>query len=399
MISSALSNPLELRAPEAPRRPSRARAKPLAVERHYTLEDLPEHSPKHLQHCHALGARDWWIWLWEEKHPGYTLTRVPYLCHSWRCPSCRVHESHVAWTRMTEAFAPLDASGACLIVLTLDRYGTYSGEKRWQNAQEAYKDLSKLSNDMMKRLRKWMKSMGWTVLENQWVATVEMHKSGWPHVNFVVWSPELAAWLAEEKRQKLSDGMTADASRYVSRQLADIVTAAGWGLMSTAERANSREETLGYICKLAGKVDESIGEISKLTQLPTNAPFRFRRIRSGVAFLPKRKKSAVMTGTLVRRQNSNDGTRDVLPIHDIKKLDVIPVAESCCAHEEHIWLNELETAHRCARQVKQFGMRAVEVPAVTRWFKFQRLPQGPPRKPHATDQLFEPATILSQSAA
>jgi hypothetical protein len=302
---------------------------------------------------------------------------------------------------MRDAFSPLDPTGCCLIVLTLDRYGTYSGEKRWENAQAAYRDLSKLSNDLMWRLRRWMKAQGWTVLDNQWVATVEMHKSGWPHVNFVIWSKELAEWLDDEKRAKLADHISEQDSRLVSRELADIVTASGWGLLSTAERANNAEAVMGYITKLAGMADASIGELAKLTQLPHAAPFRFRRLRSGKGFLPKRKKSLVLTGTLVRRQNSNDGTRDVIPLHDCK-LEAIAPSEECCATEERIWLNELETAQRCQRQVRQFGMRAVEVPPVTNWFRKQRLDTGPPRKHRsnaANDLLFEPETILQQSTA
>lgn len=283
---------------------------------------------------------------------------------------------------MRDAFSTLDPTGCCLIVLTLDRYGTYSGEKRWENAQAAYRDLSRLSNEFLKRLRKWMHRMGWGVLSNQWVATVEMHKSGWPHVNFVLWSKDLAQWIDDEKREKMSDGrMTAQEANRISGELANIVTGAGWGLVSTAERARSREESLGYITKTAGKVDESIGELAKLCQLPTNAPFRFRRLRAGKGFLPPRKKSKELTGTLVRRQNSFDGTRDVLPLHNVKGA-AITHSEECCATEEKLWYSELETAHRCARQVRQFGMAAVEVPAVTHWLRKQRVVETYYRRGH-----------------
>lgn len=372
-VGAAVPSPNAVEVQDAPRT---QRAKYIRPKPRPTLADLPDEVPRHLRHCHALGARDWWIWMWDAKVPHGVKTRVPYRCGSWRCPICRTHEAHVTWTRMRDAFAPLDATGCCLLVLTLDRYGTYSGEKRWENAQAAYRDLSALSNEFLKRLRKWAKRMGWEPLRNQWVATVEMHKSGWPHVNFVVWSTQLADWLSEEKQAKLQEGFNEQESVRISGELADIVTGAGWGLVSTAERARSRDESLGYITKTAGKVDESIGELSKLCQLPTRAPFRFRRLRAGKGFLPPRQKSDVMTGTLVRRQNSNDGTRDVLPLHNVRPDHVSP-SEDCCATEERIWLGELETAHRCARQVKQFGMSAVEMPPVTRWLRKQRLAETP----------------------
>lgn len=298
---------------------------------------------------------------------------------------------------MRDAFAPLSAEGCCLLVLTLDRYGKYSGEQKFQTAQEAYRGISALSNEFLKRLRKWCASQGWNVLGNQWVSTVEAHKKGWPHVNIVLHCPELAEWISNEQAAKLADGMSADEARFVSRELADIVTGAGWGIISTAERARSREESLGYICKTAGKVDESIGEIAKLSQLPTNAPFRFRRIRSGKGFLPPRAKNENVTGTLVRRQVSILGY-DVIPLHDIKGEAAIAACEASCSQEERIWYAEMEARERCARQVKQFGAAAVELPPVTHWFRGQRLSE-PIRSSNRDDILFGPAEILAQSAA
>jgi hypothetical protein len=300
---------------------------------------------------------------------------------------------------MRDAFKDLDPSGMVFLVLTLDRQGTYSGEKRWKNAQAAYRELGKLQTDMMLRLRRWQKKNGWKVLANEWVSTVEMHKSGWPHMNLVLHSMQLAEWLREERKAKLDDGMTEAEANLVSRELADIVTDAGFGLRSTAECARTPDAALGYICKVAGKTDETIGELSKLTQLPNAAPFRFRRLRSGRGFLPPRNCNPQLTGTLVRRQNSNDGTRDVLPLHNVKP-ELVAASEEACATEERIWYNELETAHRCARQVKQFGMRAVELPPVTRWFRFRRLDNAVlPRSKHSdNDYIHSDAERLYRSA-
>lgn len=300
---------------------------------------------------------------------------------------------------MRDAFSPLDATGTCLLVLTLDRYGTYSGEEKWKTAQEAYRDLSRMTGEFLKRLRRWMKSQGWDVLQNQWVATVEAHRSGWPHVNLVLWSPELANWISTETAEKVADGLTAQDARFVSRQLADIVTGSGWGLISTAERARSAEESLGYICKTAGKVDESIGELAKLSQLPTNAPFRFRRIRSGKGFLPPRKSNPATTGTLVRRR-LYEGTRMAEPLHSIVDPKLIALSAASCALEESIWIQESEVAARCPRQVRQWGMAAAELPPVTRWRGEVRLAAAITRERHThNDYLFEPEVILLQSSA
>jgi hypothetical protein len=383
--AAPLLEPLPLPIPSGKRLRGNATQSAPKERRRFTVRDLPANAPRHCHHCHSLGARDWWIWVWPENSACQTKMRVPYKCASWRCPDCAVHEAHVCWTRMRDAFQPLDPSGMVFMVLTLDRCGTYSGEKRWKNAQAAYRELGKLQTELMWRLRRWQKRNGWDVLQNQWVSTVEMHKSGWPHMNLVLWSPQLADWLRTERAAKLDDGLTEIEANLVSRELADIVTDAGWGLRSTAECARTPDAALGYICKVSGKVDETIGELAKLTQLPNAAPFRFRRLRSGRGFLPPRNSNPQLTGTLVRRQNSNDGTRDVLPLHNVRP-DLVASSEEACATEERIWYQELETAHRCARQVKQFGMRAVELPPVTRWFKYRRLDNAAPaRSRHERD--------------
>lgn len=298
---------------------------------------------------------------------------------------------------MRDAFMQLDASGMCFLVLTLDRYGTYSGEQRWQTSQDAYRELSKLTTKFLRLLRIWMTSMGWTALANQWVATVEMHKSGWPHMNVVLWSPELAAWLGDEKAEKLRAKFSERESNLVGGELADIVTEAGFGLISTAERARSKDESLGYICKLAGKVDESIGELAKLSQLPTNAPFRFRRIRSGKGFLPPRRKNDAVTGTLVRRQYLHFAGYEVLPLHNVNG-DAMVHNEQCCALEERIWQDELEKRERLKSKVRKYGDSVVEVPPVTRWVNGVRLAYWVESKEkHGPENiLFGPDEILQQ---
>jgi hypothetical protein len=49
------------------------------------------------------------------------------------------------------------------------------------------------------------------------------------------------------------------------------------------------------------QADRTVGEVAKLTQLPLNAPKRFRRLRSGRRFLKPRRKDPAWTGTVVRR--------------------------------------------------------------------------------------------------
>lgn len=256
--------------------------------RRYTVADLPERAGKACRHCHELGARDWWIWTWKTGQ-GVLKQRRPYRCGSYRCPVCRKHDAHVQFARITKSSEPLDPRGWCFLVNTLDRLGTYSGKRPWKNQDEAFKDLQRIGQEFMRSLRRWFKQMGWEPLRNTWVSTTEAHRSGWPHQNWMIWHPQFADWLDEEKAAKEHEGITGRDAILASRQLADVLSRAGFGPMSTAERAKSADALASYVVKLAGEADGLVGEVTKLCQLPINSPLRFRRLRSGKGFLPPRK--------------------------------------------------------------------------------------------------------------
>jgi hypothetical protein len=105
----------------------------------------------------------------------------------------------------------------------------------------------------------------------------------------MIWHPQFANWLDEEKAAKEHEGITGRDAILASRQLADVLLRAGFGPMSTAERAKSADALASYVVKLAGEADGLVGEVTKLCQLPVNSPLRFRRLRSGKGFLPPRK--------------------------------------------------------------------------------------------------------------
>ena len=255
--------------------------------RRYTTRDLPARAGRACHHCHELGSRDWWLWTWKTEN-GVLKQRRPYRCGSYRCPVCRIQDSHVQFARITEASKGLDPRGWCFIVTTIDRKGTYSG-KPWKHQDEAFKGLQMLGQEFMRSLRRWFESMGWEPLRATWVATTEAHRSGWPHQNWLIWHPQLADWLDEQRTAREREGITGRDSLLVCRELADVVTRAGFGLQSTAERARSAEALASYVVKLSGEADQLLGEVTKLCQVPVNAPIRFRRLRSGKGFLPPRK--------------------------------------------------------------------------------------------------------------
>jgi len=256
-----------------------------------------------------------------------------------------------------------------MLVLTIDRHGYYSGSP-WRDVNEAYAALGRMTRAALDRIgRVWgpetrLERSGRSKtlrsvrkLGNRWAAVVEAHRSGWPHVNLMVWCPELAAELEREHAERLDDPEVADAVelardawarresvpsavREVARRatviggrLAELLTAAGWGLQSTAERARSVDAVCGYAVKLAGLHDASAGELAKITQVPTNAPERFRRLRAGKGFLPPRYKDETVTGCLLRRRRSEEGDWELLAMNAPKDPEQLPAVERARAVE------------------------------------------------------------------
>lgn len=328
----------------------------------------PKVVPKHVQHCHAgTGCREWWIYTWRVDSPQRRV-RVPYRCNSWRCEACAPHEAAVLWRRITDACAEYDARGFVYFVLTIDREGYYRGGRRpFRDVKHAYKSLSRMSELLLKRLRRWQKSQGMRVLGSEWFAVVEAHKSGWPHLNLVIHSPQLARMLDQQQTADRAAGMSRRDASKLRGELREMALGAGWGPQSIAERARDREALAGYVTKLAGFADAAAGEIAKITQAPTSAPPRFRRLRSGKGFLPPRQGTADgWTGALIRRQVCNDGMPIVLPLHDVSPEHAINVQDAC-ELEDRLWQEERETLWRRRREVARYGPQAVLGPLVQHW--------------------------------
>lgn len=359
-----------------PRETRDRRARPVDTRseqrRGYTRTVLPKHVTK----CAGTGGKEWFIYTWDPKNPGL-VTRVPYMCGSWRCPVCRRHEGAMCFARVRAAFqgdADRDVEGipdfdpqrVAFCVLTIDRDGYYSGQP-WKDEREAYASLSLMQRKLMKRVNRKCQKEGWEPVGSRWVSTVEAHKSGWPHLQLMMYVPE--EW-AEEMRN--DEGLT-----MLQGWFAEAATAVGWGRRGTVDVARSMDSVAGYLTKTAGAHEASVGEVAKLTQLPLNAPSRFRRLRSGKGFLPPRCKGK-KTGTLVRRRYCEDGTPQVEPLHEIKNETARELAEQCCYKEEQIWRKEVDGSAwvKAARAVWPAAVEALETP---RFVSFEaNLTRGPP---------------------
>lgn len=256
--------------------------------------------PRHVEQCARAGGRGWSVWVWRKNNPDVK-TRLQYTCKSWRHKgNCARAAAAQLFARLKEALDPIPANECSFWVLTLDRDGYYSG-KPWANAEVAYKSLGHMSERFIKRLRRLCIRHGWGSFKSEWVQVVEAHRSGWPHVNLIIHNKGLAKYLEDEQRTRKANGASENGSRLIRDEFLGHAVECGWGERSTAEPVKSRDAMAGYLTKLAANADEHMGELAKITQAPTNAPVRFRRLRSGKGFLPPCRKNPQWTGALVRR--------------------------------------------------------------------------------------------------
>lgn len=235
--------------------------------------------------------------------------RYVCLCGSWRCDHCMRWKAATDFARMKEAFGPYASSDVVLAVLTLDQDGTFTGE-RWADAAAAYRALSDMSRRFLKRINRWLRREGLGPVGSRWVATVEAHRSNWPHLNIVMVSRDLARLLESQATALASTGATHRETILVRGEVLHHVLGAGWGPQSTMEQARDKDALASYLVKLAGELDDAfaaLGEVCKMTQVPRQAPKGTRRLRSGRGFLPPRRRDPLMTGALLLRWDGPGG--------------------------------------------------------------------------------------------
>jgi hypothetical protein len=126
-----------------------------------------------------------------------------------------------------------DPSGWVFFVLTLDRAGYYSG-KPWADVDVAFRELGKLTEKLRRRLERLSDDEGWSFHRSAWVAVVEAHRSGWPHINLLMYSPDLAATLRREGANLVGRDAV-----LVRGGIRAIVEGSGFGRESTADAARS----------------------------------------------------------------------------------------------------------------------------------------------------------------
>jgi len=257
---------------------------------------------------------------------------LPYKCGSWRHPGeCARKRAAQDYARIRDALEPFPASSIVYMVLTIDpKRWTADGydRARRRDAKKAIRDKNaidtvfrELSRCWQRFSREFKKAYGF----QGWVGTVEVTKNGWPHLNIVAVSPELAACAASTHRRCADWSQDARGREAGRRWIGEMCEAAGFGEICFVEPIHDKGKIADYITKLAGDHggayagktedagglvagidDRTVAEIAKLSQLPYDAAKNFRRLRSSKGFLPAKRGSGEYTGALRDRKTGRE---------------------------------------------------------------------------------------------
>lgn len=307
------------------------------------------------------------FYAWKPGEPWAGIVRGPFFCKSWRCQwGCAEHEAHVMFARMIEAFEPYPAHELVFVVLTLD---AEFHRLDFEQLDDVYRELRARLEWWRKRLRRQLEKQGLGGFANRWIAVIEQHETGVPHVNMVIHCPAWASWLETRRLERKRNGQRDRTARLIANTLdrrddmdrvwLRMLNECGFGFASTAEQVRSKEEVLGYSASVARHADQThariarlhvgdgppekkrrrrrrrsrdplrmLGELAKKRQLPLRAPKGFRRLRSGVGFLPPRQKGD-KTGCILHHQQTQDGYHLVRAMTKTKDADRAKVQALC----------------------------------------------------------------------
>lgn len=277
---------------------------PAALAPEHPPGGLPKRPLKYIDAC----ARNAWhlhLWGWDQKTGEVVWEkRANFKCQSWRhAGDCRRWRAAQNFARVSQALQDKRPRDVLYLVFTLDR-------EKWKDRWEAFDELSARWRPLAKAIARQYATEGTYRQRKEkdhrtqrfvpkvppWVGTVEVHRSGWPHLNVVMVAPRLADALDEDPKGTL-EWLKRAASR------------CGFGWRCSIERASSKRALAGYIVKVAGEIETAakpnatgrlVGEVIKLSQLPVDAKRHFRRLRSAKGFLPPPIKNPFASGRLLK---------------------------------------------------------------------------------------------------
>lgn len=194
-----------------------------------------------------------------------------YRCHSWRhAGDCGRQRAAEDVRRIQAGLATERVEDLVYLVATWDQ-AKFGG-----NFARAYRGILRCWSRLRKRLiREWGPL--------RYVAVVERHASGYPHLNVILINPALGSACAGTGWKTVRTGW-----------LRAALLECGFGEISWLEPVRSRAAIATYVSKLAG-------EIGKASQVPLEAPPHFRRLRASRGLLPPPPPpSAELTGRFLK---------------------------------------------------------------------------------------------------
>lgn len=266
-------------------------------------------------YIHACFLQKWKLATWRRDGTGPVVWR-PARCHSWRhAGPCAAAKAAQDYVRIRDALAQHDRAHVHYLVLTLDP-SAWTGEG-WIRASAkgvVRRPDAKCDNSAIlaaylalgDRWKMFAQAFRRRFGELAYVATVESHRSGWPHLNVILVSPTLAKSVEKAEVGLENWERKAKGRELAARCIGDMLVKTGFGRIAFLESAmaiaGEKDRIAAYISKLAGQTGTAwdgegrglvdsiegrvIGEIAKLSQVPTRAPEGFRRLRSSKGFLP-----------------------------------------------------------------------------------------------------------------
>lgn len=293
-------------------------------------------APRYIHACHA---EKWSLELWPKDRPDQ-IRRLPARCMSWRHDGpCAEAKAKQDYARIAEALDGEDRATVVYAVFTLDPSAwsaagwtgpateRIAGALENQRAMDAaYKELVVRWRELIRRIRQEYGAV-------EYVATVEAHRSGWPHLNVILVSDILARAVRME--DSCLDGWARKArGREVARNVFwGMLEQSGFGPMAFAEVASpltgdGKDRLAAYISKLSNSVGKPfegdcggglidsiegrlVSELVKLSQTPHDAPPNFRRLRCSKGFLPPVRRNPDITGQMLDEWGRRVGKRQI----------------------------------------------------------------------------------------
>jgi len=302
-------------------------------------------------YVHACFEEKWKLATWQKADPT-AITWRPARCYSWRHDGpCALGKAAEDYARIKEALAKHERGAVTYGVMTLDPsawtgagWESWEGEGSRPRREGAVHDKNAIVaayKALVDRWRIFAAALKRKVGKFEYVATVECHRSGWPHLNVVFVNDQLAGEVKGESTRLHNWGRKSRGREVARRVFGDMLESAGFGKIAFIEcaselEANGTDRLAAYIAKLAGSAGavwdgeargltapagdapagavvhsiegQMVGEIAKLSQAPHIAPNNFRRLRSSKGFLPPKRRDENVTGAMFDENGREMGT-------------------------------------------------------------------------------------------